>query len=136
MGRGLGTTQRMILDHLDPREGRTVADLAERCERSPRQVRTAVTALEHRGLAVTELRQIGWSGEGRYGPLASRTRLGHFGYIPGRDSYPDLPTALTVKAGELLPRTRNGLGRLNIDTEWVRIGMPVYGLWVWAAQDG
>jgi hypothetical protein len=135
MGHGLGTTQRMILELLDPREGLTVAELAARSDRSPRQIRAAVMALEGRGLVTTDLRQIGWTGAGEYGPLAARDSVGYAGwYKPGADNYPDLPTALTVKAGDHWPASKPGFPRVaKRDTEFVRLGMPTYGLRVWLA---
>jgi hypothetical protein len=118
----------MILDLLAAEEEQrslTVADLAERCGRSPRQIRTAVTALEHRGLVVLTRGHLGWRGAGEYGPLASRNswRAG---------SHPELPTALAVKEGDPWPRSRWSVAIR--DVEFVRVGMPTYGLHVWLTE--
>lgn len=124
MSRGLGTTQQAILRTLAEHEysALSVAELAERVGRSPRQVRTAVHALARRGAVVITREGIGWHGAGEYGRLARQPRGGK------------LPVALTVRKGEPTPYARyQGYGAWR-DTEYVRNGMPAYGLLVWLAE--
>jgi hypothetical protein len=122
MGHGLGPTQRAILAALDTSEDvcMTVPELATELQRSQRQIRTAVHALETRGLVIVKRGHTGWRGRGEYGRLSQRWRE--------RDA--SLPTALTVKAGERWPGSQ--WYRARRDTEFVRNGMPTYGLLVWS----
>lgn len=62
MSRGLGTTQRAILAALHATEDNwlSIADLAEQIDRSDRQVRTAVRALEHRGHVAVTRECVSW----------------------------------------------------------------------------
>jgi Helix-turn-helix domain len=92
MGSGIGKTQQRILDALArdsshrtlvhdsdgqlcagelERDGMTVKALAELVGVSDRQVRTAVRALERRGLVAITKENVGRSGRGEYGPLVS-----------------------------------------------------------------
>jgi hypothetical protein len=65
MSRGIGRTQQAILDALPRQAGRgcTTTVLAERLHRSPRQVRTAVQALQERGLVAISKQVIWWKGD-------------------------------------------------------------------------
>lgn len=71
MSRGIGATQRAILDALDGATDRwwlTVAGLAESVDRSQRQVRAAVRSLEHRGLVAITREAVDWdSDRGEHG---------------------------------------------------------------------
>jgi hypothetical protein len=131
----------MILELLaaeDDQRALKVADLAGRCERSPRQIRTALAALEGRGLVVLARGYLGWGGAGEYGPL--RLRAGGYEYGSWDDRprglRTDLPVALTAKKGEPAPvgnRSHKAFDPAWImlkDCEFVRTGMPTYGLWV------
>jgi predicted ArsR family transcriptional regulator len=71
MSRGIGKTQRRILDELaaNDRAALTVIDLAEWIGVSDRQMRRAVHVLADRGLVVLTKENGGWTGEGRYGPF-------------------------------------------------------------------
>jgi predicted transcriptional regulator len=92
MDRRIGKTQQHILDALAgdsshrtlvhdsdgqpcagelERDGMTVKTLAELVGVSDRQIRTAVRALERRGLVTITKENIGRSGRGEYGPLVS-----------------------------------------------------------------
>jgi hypothetical protein len=82
MGTGLGKTQKEILRILA--EGapkcpaQTIGELADDPSwlgATHRQLRTAVRALERRGLVVVTKEYIGWSGEGRYGARFPRWEL-------------------------------------------------------------
>jgi DNA-binding transcriptional ArsR family regulator len=133
MGSGIGKTQQRILDALGSapwhgtlagdehggmiagppeRDGMTVMQLAERVGVSDRQVRTAVRALERRGLVVITKEQIGRSGRGEYGPLVWKG-------LAGTD---DLPVAWVER------RRNEFLERYSV--EFVRAGMPRAGLLV------
>src|ERR1017187_1791017 len=94
MGHGLGTTQQTILGTLEASDqlALTTAALAEKLGRSPRQIRTAVHALEDRGLVKITKEHVGWHGAGEYGTIRER------------GTFKDLPTAMVVKAGEPWPR--------------------------------
>lgn len=64
MSRGLGRTQQAILDAL-PRQagkGRTTTALADDLHRSARQIRTAIQALQERGLVAIHKQVIWWKG--------------------------------------------------------------------------
>ncbi len=114
MGRGIGKTQRRILDELAAADadGLTVVELAECVGASDRQIRRAVHALADRELVVLTKEHGGWKGEGRYGRLVSRRE----------DWDLDVPAALTVKAGEPLPFGK-GYPALR-DSEFILNGMP------------
>jgi hypothetical protein len=129
----------MILELLaaeDDQRPLKVADLAGRCERSPRQIRTALAALEGRGLVVLARGPVGWSGAGEYGALTVRNDHEYGPYTKNRPRCSDLPVALTVKAGEPWPigswhsKPLDPRWTARRDVELVRVGMPRYGLWV------
>jgi hypothetical protein len=65
MSRGLGRTQQAILDALPTRAGEwaSTSELADKLDRSPRQIRTAVQALQDRGLLAVHKQVIDWKGE-------------------------------------------------------------------------
>lgn len=108
MGRGLGKAQLSILAALGyRREPMTTAALAEWSGRSARQVRTAVDALERRGLVVVTREFIGMKGRGEYGPMTMWTR---------DDDDPD-------------KIVRDWDGR---SYERIRQGTPTYGRLVWS----
>jgi biotin operon repressor len=77
MGKGLGKTQRRILDALAASESAalTVMALAEQLGVSGRQVRRAVHALADRGLVVLTKGNEGWRGVGEYGPRPWEQRV-------------------------------------------------------------
>jgi MarR family len=85
MSRGIGKTQRRILDELaaNDRAALTVIDLAEWIGVSDRQMRRAVHALADRGLVVLTKENGGWAGEGRYGPFWSAPSLPENAYGRG-----------------------------------------------------
>jgi DNA-binding IclR family transcriptional regulator len=132
MGHGLGTTQKAILAALADTEydALTIGELAARLDRSPRQVRTAVAALEGRKLVVVTKEHLYWRGKGEYGHLVKR-----------RDE--DAPVTMAVKAGERWPLNHTGSYGIPSsgmdpwtwtalrDTEFTRNGVPTYGLLVW-----
>jgi hypothetical protein len=124
VGRGIGKTQRRILDELAVTEHPwlSVVELSKLLGVSDRQVRRAVHALADRELVVLTKRGWGWAGEGRYGPLIPRQHT-EFG-SPGS---PDLPTALLVKAGEHPVNAKGEPYRqlhADSDIEYVRCGLP------------
>jgi TIR domain len=101
--------------------------LAERVGVSPRQIRTAVWALERRGLVIVTKERVGWKGAGKIGRLAIRER--------GYGKYDDLPTAAEVKKGDPWPFPRRWDDwTVARDFEMVRIGMPIMGLVVWTKE--
>jgi predicted transcriptional regulator len=68
VGKGIGPTEQRILDELaaEPdNQALTVIELAERIDRSDRQIRRAVHALADRGLVVLTKEDGGWAGYGR-----------------------------------------------------------------------
>ena len=107
MSRGIGKTQRAILDALANEHEfptLTVMELAERIGVSDRQTRRAVRSLEDRALVCVS-RGHTWHGTGEYGPLIERERAG---------LADDIPTAQTVDG-----------------TEYIYCGMPAVALDVW-----
>jgi hypothetical protein len=116
VGRGLGSTQQAILSVLEASSHNwlTIPQLAEHTSRSPRQVRTAVHALEARGLVVITKGATGWKGRGDYGGGWSCVR-------PGDDD-PDDPRIRT---------TQHSSGGRKFTAHWIRPGVPVFGLQVW-----
>jgi hypothetical protein len=78
MGTGLGKTQKEILRILAEAAPeypcQTIGQLADDPSwlgATHRQLRTAVRALERRGLVVVTKEHLGWSGQGQYGPVHS-----------------------------------------------------------------
>jgi MarR family len=128
MSRGLGTAQRAILAALreDDDYALSVTELAGKLGRSQRQVRAAVRALEARKLVVITRDHIGWRGAGEYGRLRRS-----YGSADG-----DLPR-VKVRAGEPwpIPSRRPGEFVASKDVEFVRAGMPTFGLLVWLSED-
>ena len=126
MGRGVGKTQQTILDQLVGEQeflALTVTELAQRVGASDRQIRTAVRALERRGLVVITKEHIGWSGRGEYGPLVEL----------GLAETEGLPTAKVVDTGRHWFDDAEGRYRA-IKRELGHIGMPRAGLLVWLPQ--
>lgn len=126
MPRGIGKTQQRILDELAAATDSwclTVVDLADRLGISDRQVRTAVYSLYRRDMVVLTKEHAGWKGRGEYGRL-----------VPRRLSWArDVPTALTVKAGEPWPG-KEGYTAAR-DTEFIFNGMPTgASLCVWLPE--
>jgi hypothetical protein len=125
MGRGPGIAQRAILAALEADQGNawlTVPELAERTGRPPRQVRTAVHALEARGLVVITKGATGWKGRGDYGRWV---------YAQPGDAAD--PRVVTVQPGDPIPH-RPGWEVLASATQpvtFIRAGVPVSGLQVW-----
>lgn len=120
MSRGLGVTQRAILDTLrdDEHVWLTIAGLAQRLERTPRQILTAVRALEKRGLVVVTTECLGWNhGTGR---------------LAQKRAYVDEPTVLTVGKGDPWPLREGYVAAER--TEFYRTGTPVNGLAVWLPE--
>jgi DNA-binding transcriptional ArsR family regulator len=122
MSRGIGGTQRAILDTLESVAEQfrwlTIADLAERLGRSDRQIRSAVRSLEGRGLVKDTREQVGWKGWGESGPLIQR----------GAPGWPDdsgVPTAGV--AGRQVWEDWRWVYR---KVEMIHAGMPVFGLGV------
>src|SRR5260370_2600282 len=76
MSRGLGQAQRTILATLadDADYALTTANLAERLGRSQRQIRTAVDALERRGLVVVTRGHVALNGERKYGKVTRQLK--------------------------------------------------------------
>src|SRR5659263_163054 len=100
MSRGIGKTQRRILDELvaNDRAALTVINLAEWIGVSDRQIRRAVHALADRGLVVLTKENGGWAGcEGRrYGPFKARHRLPRSGGKSVSYTHLTLPTIYSV----------------------------------------
>ena len=122
MGRGLGEAQKAILAGLREASGGgdlalTVAELAERLDRSQRQIRAAVRALEARELVIVRKGYQGWRGLGEYGKIK---------YI-----YSDKGWEERGKP-KILETFTNRLGN---EVRTYRAGMPVYGLWVWLPEN-
>lgn len=120
MSRGLGVTQRAILDLLRGTEHiwLTIAELAEQLERSPRQILTAVRALERRELVVVTSECLGWNaGTGR---------------LAWKRSYIEEPTVHTVEKGEPWPLQEGYVATER--TEFYRAGTPISGLAVWLPE--
>src|SRR5215469_16194662 len=84
MGHGLGPTQKAMLDTLAGTDdwALTVVDLAERLDRSDRQIRFAARSLESRGLVVITKRCTGWAGVGEYGKIKNRGRVAELSGVP------------------------------------------------------
>jgi DNA-binding transcriptional ArsR family regulator len=141
VGSGIGKTQQRILDApaddsihrtlaLDSdgelcagepeRDGMTVTTLAELVGVSVRQIRTAVRALERRGLVSISKECVGRSGRGEYGPMVN-TRW-------ARNA--DLPVARTEikRIEEHDPQRWMTLKRYRV--EFGHAGMPRAGLLV------
>jgi hypothetical protein len=129
MSRGIGKTQQAILDALaedTEHDGcLTTAELAERVGVGDGQVRRAVYSLEQRHLVVLDRGPGDWKGAGSYGPLVRRVTTWTSRSGERREVVSDLPVALTVRQGELLPGRGPYRYRAREDTEFVRIGMPV-----------
>ena len=77
-----------------------------------------------RGLVVIKREAVGWRGEGEYGRLAHKWSPWHN----------NIPTALTVRAGEPWPFRDGCVARS--DVEFYRVGMPTPGLLVWPLTSG
>ena len=119
MSRGIGKTQRRILEELaaTEEEALSVVELADRIGVSDRQIRRAVHALADRELVVLT-KGWNWAGGGKYGPLVPRE---HTAYGP------DVPTALLVKAGDDPVNAKGQPYRdlhADADIEYVRGGLP------------
>jgi len=122
MSRGLGATQRAILDALgEVPWSLTVVQLADQLHRSPAQIRRAVHALAERDLVILRKGHGGFAGEGQYGPLAQR------GVTRG-DEDAEWPTAETRQRPDVYFDPEDaGTPRMRVrwyDVEYVRIGMP------------
>jgi DNA-binding transcriptional ArsR family regulator len=121
MSRGIGATQRRILDALGQSESvaLTVAELGAALGASQRQIRTAVRSLEARGLVAVTNEFIGWQGTGSYGRLCRRR-------------WKDEPPAnLVAEPGDPWPIPA-GYSRVTTkQTEFIYQGMPIHGLMVW-----
>jgi hypothetical protein len=117
MSRGLGAAQRAILQALrdDEEYALTTPELAGRLRRSQRQIRRAVHALEARGLVIITSGFTRWRGAGEYGHKVKR-----------RDFHGDVPATRTI--------SRPGWHGTQLERDWVRAGMPTYGLWVWLPE--
>jgi len=111
MGHGLGPAQRAVLavlaDTEDVHPWLSVRELAAALKLSERRTRALVASLEARELVTVIRSAVGWRGAGEYGRLV------------GRGAYDNRPVVLTLSKGD-----RDGV-------EFVRQGMPVYGLHVW-----
>lgn len=125
MGRGPGTAQRAILDALaaSVEPWLTIPDLAEATGRSPRQVRTAVHALEARGLVAITTGETGWRGRGDYGHWR------HAG-----PSERDDPRTVTVQPGSRTPAGWTLRENFPAPVTFIRGGVPVSGLLVWLPE--
>ena len=136
MSRGIGKTQRRILDELAASEHGNlfVAALARRIGLSDRQIRRAVHALADRELVALTKEPGGWAGVGEYGPLHRRDD-GYWGEH-GREEYgPEVPTADVRKK---LIDDFDADGRptyRRVDVEYVHGGMPTgVSLCVWLPE--
>jgi hypothetical protein len=106
MSRGIGATQRAILDQLAQHDnGCTVGALADAIGRSDRQIRRAVTNLEQRHLVLVRRKCLGHRGIGEYG--RARRKDG---------KHADVPTAYAITKGR------------HAGTEFYWSGMPSSGL--------
>jgi hypothetical protein len=91
------------------------------------------TALQRRGLVVLTREYGGWKGAGEYGQLVRRVTSWTIQSGKRVEHASELPVALTVRKGELLPPTYRW--RATEDTEFVRIGMPTgLSLFVWLPE--
>jgi hypothetical protein len=126
VSKGIGRTQQAILTALADEElptSMTVAELAQRIDRSDGQIRRAVRSLESRGLVILQRIMLGHKGIGEYGPLRVKDEVK---FQRGSKRGQDIPTAVSVKAGDPWP-LRPGL-IATVDTEFYREGMPTPGL--------
>ena len=80
------------------------------------------TALQRRGLVVLTREYGGWKGAGEYGQLVRRVTSWTTQSGKRIEHVSELPVALTVRKGELLPPTYRW--RATEETEFDRIGMP------------
>lgn len=128
MGQGLGKAQHSILDVLGAADdyALTVPDIAERIDRSERQVRAAVRALESRSLVVVTKGYTGWNGRGEFGPYISYVEFDR------KDKEFTPPPGI-----ENLRRVEydGPTGRIAEYRGWIRRGMPAHGLWVWLPEN-
>ena len=133
MSKGIGKTQQAILDTLKDSSyfAEPIGELAKATGKSPRQVRTAVHALESRGEVIITKGFLYRRGVGEYGHLVRRQ------YRSGQASK-NAPAALTVKKGEPWPRGVWTVGadvdenwNAKHDQEWIHQGMPTSALVIW-----
>ncbi|MGH3262920.1 MAG: hypothetical protein ACRDNS_13075 [Trebonia sp.] len=133
MSRGLGKTQKAILDTLvGNNQFAMLTDLAECVNISARQARRAVHALRDRGLVVAKVMPGDWKGWGQYGTVRM------VGWFDGevwrstggtREQIED--ASICVPAGQRAPDGR----AYRHDSRWERSGMPVgLAMCVWTIE--
>jgi hypothetical protein len=110
----------------------TVPDLAAKLKLTERRARAVARSLEARGLVIISKEHLRWRGEGEYGHLAQRI------FAVNKDA----PTALLVKKGERWPYRRACRYEVDFrtwmakrDTEFVKSGVPTFGLLVWLPEN-
>jgi hypothetical protein len=104
----------------------TTAELAEATGRSPRQIRTAVHALEARGEVVLTHEHLGWAGRGEYGRMVDYDNL----YFDDRKAGLE-PTKIIKKGEDFKYRDSGRWLEALRDLELIWSGMPIHGLLVW-----
>jgi hypothetical protein len=138
VGRGIGKSQRRILDELASVEDGhlSVRALADRIGVSHGQIRRAVHALADRELVVLVKEPGGWAGIGKYGPLVERF-TGYLDENSGdrKDYGPEVPTAqVRHKLVDDFDDDGKPVWR-HVKVEYVHAGMPTgLSLFVWTPE--